>query len=543
MSEQDLLDPAQTDMPDPTGEDYLLQQLKETVLRRQASMGRVRQAYEDDPRAGRSPTSAGLRAHISQPGIYGVGTPTYGPMFDAMDAQEKFLFENKVNPELLQLKEDDADPFTKLLAKVQSNKKAVAKSFKPDVKVVGGSLVKYDSATDSTQVLFSDVKNSPLYAKIWDQIYTGSLNDKMQFKDDNARRAYVSEQTNTTFAQAVANDSTKLGSQTPPVGTGAVELPRGPLTGANQSGRPTVIGSTPAMIRPNNGELRKESAMAAGLSADTLPGRPINKNDPSGNVFGPPVHNDPTKDPRFGAVQPVANGNESPTLLTVRDKKVAEKLAEGEVTDYNATKDQMKSMYSANENIRPMEGILLSGKHTSGQLHETLNKIGGYFNYIDPNGTLAQSAGNDSAYFGSMMNLVRDKIKALGSGTAVSNLDLIVTQKSVGDLRNTPQGNLKVLGLTKLFNATMADQGQNKIDYFDQNGKLQGYKMGTEPTYAIRATRNPYKDGSIMSYDVQSKGDWIKEQMRRNPGKDIPPDVLSQEWKRFADDSVRAMFK
>jgi hypothetical protein len=200
-------------------------------------------------------------------------------------------------------------------------------------------------------------------------------------------------------------------------------------------------------------------------------------------------------------------------------------------------------MFSANQNIAPMEAILLSGKHTSGQLHETLNKIGGYFNYLDPTNSLAQSANNDSAYFGNMMNLVRDKIKALGSGTAVSNLDLIVTQKSIGDLRNNPQGNMKVLGTTKLFNATMAAEAQRKIDYFDAHGKLQGYKPSTEPTYAVRAHRNPYKDSTMMSYDVQSKDDWVKEQQARNPGKQIPQDVIDHEWKRFADDSVRTMFK
>jgi hypothetical protein len=235
---------------------------------------------------------------------------------------------------------------------------------------------------------------------------------------------------------------------------------------------------------------------------------------------------------------------EGASILSPRQLEANKETGKNDANDIAETKKQLSAFRSANENLRPMEAILLSGQHTSGALHETLNKVGGYFNYLDPDNSLAKAAGNDAAYFGNMMNLVRDKIQALGSGTAVSNLDLIVTQKSVGDLRNTPQGNLKVLGLMKLFNATMAELGQNKIDHYDNsNETLKGYKSRAEPTHALRATRHAYGDGVIMSYDVQSKSEWIEEQKRRNAGKEIPKDILDREWKRFADDSVRMVFK
>ena len=544
MDDITQVDPSET-------EDYSFEQLKAAVMRRQESMQRIKDIYANDPRAGRTGIDAGLMDFAGQD-FGGNSRVNYKPFIDGRKAQEEFLFQNKLQPELLQQKNDDTDPFTDMLKKVMAAK---TKTYKPDVKVVGGSLVQtsYGPNGTETKVLFSDVKNSPVYAKIWQQIYDASLKDQMQFKNDAARRAYVKQETDKTFAEAISNDSTKLGSQGIGRDGSAMELPRSPQTNATETGRPTVIGSTPAFARQNDPEL--DDAKRALVSGEMnqreydyfVNSRPKSAiPDKAGpNVFGKPEGYVPPKlAASVGTTPAIAKSNPNePDLRTIRDRKVDEKLAEGEVAEYEVTKEQMKSLYSASQNILPMEGILLSGKHTSGQMHEALNKIGGYLSYIDPEGSLAKSVGNDAAYFGSMMNLVRDKIKALGAGTAVSNLDLIVTQKSVGDLRNTPQGNLKVLGLTKLFNATMGEQGQRKVDYFDQNSKLQGYKTNTEPTHAIRARRNAYKDGSIMSYDVQSKDEWVKEQIRRNPGKDIPQDILDREWKRFADDSVRAMFK
>lgn len=531
-------------------DDYSFEQLKAAVLRRQESLQRIKDIYANDPRMNRTGIDAGLEAFSGQD-FGGNSHGSYQPFIDGKNKQLDFLRQSKLEPEMLQQKFDETDPFTNMLKKVMAAK---AMSYKPEVKVVGSSLVKYDSTTDTTQVLFSDVKNSPLYGKIWDQIYTSSLKDEMQFKDDVTRRAYVKQETDKAFADAVSRDSTKVGAQTEPV-NGTVELPRGPLTDANQTGRPTEIGSTPATARSADPELEDaKRALVAGKMTRREYDYFVNSRPSSAvpdkagpNVFGKPKGFIPPKlaaSAGVGSSPAIArNPLNEPDLRTVRDRKVDEKMAEGEVADYQTTKDQIGAMFSANQSMIPMEGILLSGKHTSGQMHETLTKVGGYLTYLDPEGNLAKSVGNDAAYFGIMMNLVRDKIQALGSGTAVSNLDLIVTQKSVGDLRNTPQGNLKIIGLSKLYNATMSQLGQAKIEYFDKNGKLQGYKSDNEPTHAIRATRNPYKDSTIISYNVQTKGDWVKEQIRRNPGKEIPPDILDREWKRFADNSVRAMFK
>lgn len=262
----------------------------------------------------------------------------------------------------------------------------------------------------------------------------------------------------------------------------------------------------------------------------------------------------PSIPPKLALRPPVGGGggagvssSGSPILLSPEQRALMESRgkqeAEMDVKAYEEARKQGEALFSANQSISALEGSLMSGKTTSGALHEQLNKIGGYMNYIDPTNSLAQAAGNDAAYFGNLMNLVRDKIKSLGSGTAVSNLDLIVTQKSVGDLRNTPQGNLKLLGLMKLANAIAADINDERVDYYEQHKTLKGFRAGDVPRYAIRATRHAQGKGNVFTYEPQSREDWEAEQRERNPGKNIPQPVLDREWKKFSLQSVQNVFK
>jgi hypothetical protein len=75
-----------------------------------------------------------------------------------------------------------------------------------------------------------------------------------------------------------------------------------------------------------------------------------------------------------------------------------------------------------------------------------------------------------------MMDLVRDKIKALGSGTAVSNLDLTTTMESVGALTNSAEGKRRILR-AMLQDLQEAEQvARDKIDYYNKNNfSLKGF--------------------------------------------------------------------
>ncbi len=236
----------------------------------------------------------------------------------------------------------------------------------------------------------------------------------------------------------------------------------------------------------------------------------------------------------------VGGTGEIPTYsMTPEQRANREQAGKDAQKEYEETKSSLTSIRNMAPSIDAMKAVLSNPKLANvGPLHDQLTKLGGYMSYIDKDSTLAQSVNNTPAYFSNMMNLVRDKIKALGSGTAVSNLDLIVTQKSVGDLRNTTEGNKKLLALMELQNATLADRMSAKVSYYENSGNsFKGYEgkikdSFNEPSHIIR------RDPDSGEYYIQSRNDWIAEKarlMKKNPQE------IASYWKREANKATRLM--
>ena len=198
-------------------------------------------------------------------------------------------------------------------------------------------------------------------------------------------------------------------------------------------------------------------------------------------------------------------------------------------------RESLAGMQGLERSRAVMADIINSGSHTSSPMHELLSDAGGFLSLIDPNNSLSKAAGNDQMYYANLMNLVRDKIKALGAGTAVSNLDLIVTQKSVGDLRNTAEGNKKLLAAMELQNATMMAKLGGKLKYFDQAKSYDGYRGDSSSTHILR--RSP-KTGE---YWVQSREDWINEQLKAGVVK--TPEDADRFFEQEARTATKRMIK
>lgn len=185
----------------------------------------------------------------------------------------------------------------------------------------------------------------------------------------------------------------------------------------------------------------------------------------------------------------------------------------------------------------PMESMLMAGNLPSGPLHEYLKTVGDLASTYDPKGELAKRYGNDTpAYFGSLMNLVRSDIKALGAGTAVSNLDLIVSQMAAGDLRNSPQGNLKLIGLMKYVAAEKAAHDKKYMKYIQDTGRGTDFVSGKKlpPEYALR--RKPNAKG-LEQYVLIDRAQYEKEfeaKFKKKP--------TTKQWEDYSKASVGMMF-
>lgn len=91
---------------------------------------------------------------------------------------------------------------------------------------------------------------------------------------------------------------------------------------------------------------------------------------------------------------------------------------------------------------------------------------------------LANRASANEQYIGDVANLVREKIKALGSGTAISNVDLLFTKQSMPDLIKTKQGKLLIIDAMKKDLAYIKDEAKSADTHFRaNNGSLGGWSF------------------------------------------------------------------
>jgi hypothetical protein len=387
--------------------------------------------------------------------------------------------------------------------------------------------------------LYENFRNSPVYARIWEEINKHSMDSAMRFENDDQRRQYVMDQADKVFTEAQNRDVRRHagGTDSPPP---MVETPDRPITDVQQTGQAELV--PPEQLDP-----RAAPAFASAEEREAIPliQAELKKHKPGSEAHkilsdqlaraqmiagGQMPPQTPTtwsgpKSPQPGLVTPAELEGEKQTAKNYADQHQADLASIAGIRNMGPALETMKAILS-NPNLINV-----------GPLHEQLTELGGFMAYIDPSSDLAKSVNNTPAYFSNLMNLVRDKIAALGSGTAVSNLDLIVTQKSVGDLRNTPEGNRKLIAIMELQNATMLDRLNKKVKYYDSG--RQGYKGWNEEsskleplTHAIR------RDNGTKEYRIQSKEDWISELRRLNPN--WKGDV-NAEWAKFANQSLATL--
>ena len=501
---------------------FLMEQLKSMMGKRQSALDQVKEIYANDPAAKRSPFQAGLRQLISDPAMGGRSMFSWGPAMSAMERQEQYQKQNKLDPLKLELENIDIDPFTKLHQKIKAGGAG------RNCKVINGSLVCYDPQNNSVDEVYRDDKNSPLYAKLLDLAAKDSLDDRLQFNSEEERQQWVISRASEMYDRAKGKDKTRIGSPDP--------FPSGGTPRAGMSGPQTIRqGTTPALIRTPDGGT--EVKLPVGASDET-----ILANEAAILQMKQKGMNDQDILAALAAQgQPSASQESavvSPRMMTHQDLATQKEIGQLHAKENTADRQMLTDARQMEQSLNVMQGILNSGLNTSGEAHELVSKLGGYLNYIDPNGTLAKSSGNDKVYFSNMMNLVRDKIAALGAGTAISNLDLIVTQKSVGDLRNTPEGNAKLAAIMELQNATMQTKLGGKLDYFDQNKSYDKYRGSGDPTHLVRASRLPSGD---TRYWVQTREGWINERVKNGDYKSV--EAAERAFNNAATQATAALIK
>lgn len=196
----------------------------------------------------------------------------------------------------------------------------------------------------------------------------------------------------------------------------------------------------------------------------------------------------------------------------------AEADAQAFSKDYNKTRDDLENLGNLRQPAMRMYDLASSDKTFNGPLAEVMTSAGGLVSYFDPNDSLSKKASDSQAYYASLQELVRNKLKAYGSGTAVSNLDLISAEKSVASLINTNEGKKLILqAIIDDMNRAEANM-QSKINFYEDKGTLHGWRPPNEPS---KATVN----GKTVTIQ-----DYYKAFRKRNP--DASFGEIRDAWQR-----------
>lgn len=318
-------------------------------------------------------------------------------------------------------------------------------------------------------------------------------------------------------------------------------ISQGGIPGAITKGVVTVPDKPAADITNGGVPYNKQGKLAEIAAAE----------DPEGrlSVGQPPAHQ---SQEQLANKIASAMGVQKPVVKTEVGPLVVDTPAQKEFKTTGATNWQNKIKELEEQTIANdkkvghfdrLESMLMSGNTPSGPLNPYLEVIGSFASTYDPKGTLAQKYGNNApAYFGELMNLVRADIKALGAGTAVSNLDLIVSQMAAGDLRNSPQGNLRLIGLQKYAAMEKAAHDRKYAKHIQD--KQEGTSFFTSeklpPEYALR--RKPNAKG-LEQYVVIPRSQYEKEfeaAAIKNGWKNKKPS--QSQWEDYSKKSVEMMF-
>ncbi len=407
-----------------------------------------------------------------------------------------------------------------------------------ETKVFGNHLSVTDRRNGVTTMVASD--QVPLYKDLLKTHFAalmsegGKTHGEMQIEAQ--QRALHDINFGNTNLQRMPNRPTEGLHSTPPTSPMVGQpLPIEPISTAPQSARVVVDPKNP--LTPEQLIAIEKDAKEKGLVTQPPVIAPKGFKTPSNAEILAPSPTGVSTTPLAPA--PAIKGTYIPTP---QERKFKETNATNWANEVPKLTESIKANQAKLGSYDKMEGMLLSGNTPSGPLNPYLTEIGAFASTYDPNGTLAEKYGNNApAYFGELMNLVRSDIKALGAGTAVSNLDLIVSQMAAGDLRNSPQGNLRLIGLQKYVAAEKAEHDKKYLDYINANGNGTGFLTGAKipSSYALRPKLN---SKGLKSYVLETRAQY--EQRHKNKFGNLPnyKPPSEKQWLDYSKKSVSDMF-
>lgn len=162
-------------------------------------------------------------------------------------------------------------------------------------------------------------------------------------------------------------------------------------------------------------------------------------------------------------------------------KTALDTAAQGDATRVQTLEAKIPSLLSVQRRLDRMEALTRDDKTFSAAGSELKVLLGSISQSFGLNVDKAKTA-NSEEYLANVAELLKDRLssKDYGSGTGISNLDMLSAQKPLPELAKTAQGRLQLIQALRSDAQSAVTDAQAARDYFDSNSGLRGFRFPSE---------------------------------------------------------------
>lgn len=179
-----------------------------------------------------------------------------------------------------------------------------------------------------------------------------------------------------------------------------------------------------------------------------------------------------------------------------------------DATRVTALEQKLPSLFSTARRIDKLEALTKDDKTYAAAGAELKTQLGSISQAFGLKVNQAKTA-NSEEYLAHIAELMKDRLasKDYGSGTGVSNLDLLSASKPLPELAKTAQGRQQIITALRADTQRAIQDSQAASDYFAQNNSLRGFRYPSEsaevkaPTPAKTVVkRGKYNGKNVVQY-------------------------------------------
>lgn len=166
---------------------------------------------------------------------------------------------------------------------------------------------------------------------------------------------------------------------------------------------------------------------------------------------------------------------------TAGEKTTQTTVAEGDAKKVLELEAKIPSMLNVNRRLDRMAALTADDKTyaaAGAEIKTTLGSIAQTFGLkVNP-----QKTANSEEYLAHVAELLKDRLasKDFGSGSGVSNLDILAAQKPLPEMAKTAAGRVQLINALKADTDRNLKDAQSARDYFDANNSLRGFRYPSE---------------------------------------------------------------